>query len=145
MKIQAFLVISVFIVSCVFVPVISSERPVKEYPNYSKDLLDLINQYRIGNRLYALYYDKKLAAFAEDHSTYMYRRNVLNHDNFHERFVQSGSDLCVENVGWNYSTPGDVFNSWRKSDEHNKNMLDRNIRKAGISKVGAYVTFIACS
>ncbi len=145
MKVRAFLIISIFIASCVFIPVVARERPAGEYPNYSEELLDLINQYRTSNRLNALYYDRKLTAIAEGHSTYMYRRNVLSHDNFHERFVQSGSDSCVENVGWNYPAPGDEFNAWRKSEEHNANMLARDIRKAGISRVGAYVTFFACN
>ncbi len=145
MRNQAFIIIiSFFVASCVFIPVINTESPAKEYPNYSEELLDLINQYRAGNRLNKLYYDKKLAAIAEGHSAFMYHRNFLSHDHFDERFVQSGSDLCVENVGWSHSTPEDEFNAWRNSVEHNKNILDGNIRKAGISRVGAYVTFFAC-
>jgi len=129
----------------VFIPVPTIERPAKAYPHYSEELLDLINQYRTNNGLSVLYYDDKLTAIAEGHSTDMYRRNVLSHDHFHERFNQSGSDYCVENVGWNYPTPGDEFNAWRNSEEHNRNMLAGDIRKAGISRVGAYVTFFACN
>ena len=139
------ILISLFIASCVFIPIPTTERPVKEYPHYAEELLHLINQYRTSNGLNVLYYDNSLTAIAEGHSTYMYHRNVLSHDHFRERFDQSVSDHCVENVGWNYPTPRDQFNTWRKSEEHNRNMLVGDIRKAGISRVGAYVTFFACN
>src|SRR5271169_2318440 len=98
--------------------------------NYSGELLDLINQYRISNRLNPLSFDERLTALAESHSTDMYRRGNLNHDNFPERFNKSGSDHCVENVGWNFRTPGEEFAGWKKSRDHNKNMLVSDIRKA---------------
>jgi uncharacterized protein YkwD len=56
----------------------------------------------------------------------------------------SGRNHCVENVGWNYASPEDEFIAWKRSDEHNSNMLVPDIRRAGISKVGVYVTFFAC-
>jgi uncharacterized protein YkwD len=74
----------------------------------------------------------------------MHANNSLNHDGFNDRAARSGFSYCVENVGWNYSTPEAQFEGWRNSSGHNQNMLNTHIGYAGISKVGSYVTFLAC-
>jgi uncharacterized protein YkwD len=47
-------------------------------------------------------------------------------------------------VGWNHETPQSLFDGWRKSPGHNRNMLERRVSRVGISKAGPYVTFFAC-
>jgi uncharacterized protein YkwD len=113
-------------------------------PAYEEELLHNINQYRVMNDLHPLSADETLNRLAENHSLYMNRKNVLSHDDFQERVGICKRSHCVENVGRNYSNPEAQFKAWKKSREHNQNLLNKNIRSAGISRVGAYVTFFAC-
>ncbi len=113
--------------------------------HYGKQLLNLINHYRESNRLKPLSFDSKLTILAQNHSADMQRRGVMSHDRFEERFKNSGYNSCVENVAWNYGSPRELFAAWQKSREHDKNMLATDINKAGISRVGTYVTFFACN
>jgi uncharacterized protein YkwD len=68
----------------------------------------------------------------------------LGHQNFGSRFNRAHSSGCAENVGWNARTPHEQFAGWRDSAGHRRNMLDRTMRRVGVSKVGAFVTFFAC-
>jgi uncharacterized protein YkwD len=111
---------------------------------YETELLHRINHYRTQNGLNALSFDRILNRLARSHSLYMKKKDILCHDNFQDRFGESGRSSCVENVGWNSPTPGDQLLSWKNSEGHNANLLNRSIRYAGIAKVGAYVTFFAC-
>jgi uncharacterized protein YkwD len=111
---------------------------------YEQELLKCINQYRIKKGLTPLSFDMTLSKAAKNQSLYMDKNNVLNHADFNDRSRQSKRSLCVENVGWNYTTPESQFKVWKNSQDHNKNMLNKRIRHAGISKVRSYVTFFAC-
>jgi len=113
--------------------------------SFEEELLNRINRYRGKNGLQPLSFDEKCYSLATHHSRQMSREDRLHHDDFVERYSRSGCSLCVENVGWNFGTAGEQFEGWRKSNGHNKNMLQKRIRIAGISEVGAYVTFFACN
>jgi len=117
---------------------------ISEQSSYSKELLSQINHYRMSHGLKTLSFDKKLAELAQGHCASMQRSGVLCHDNFDQRFKKSGHTSCVENVGWNYSSPKELFVAWKNSSGHDNNMLAGDIQKAGISIVGTYVTFFAC-
>lgn len=110
---------------------------------YEEDLLVLINNYRHDNNLRPLSFERNLIVLAKEHSEYQQQKNDLNHDNFSDRCSRAGGSGCVENVGWNYSTPESQFNGWKNSPGHNANMLSASVNKCGIYKAGAYVTFIA--
>src|SRR5512135_1421864 len=112
---------------------------------YIKQLLTYINHYRESNRLRPLSLDPKLTRLAQGHSSDMQRTGTLSHDRFDERFRKSGHNSCVENVGWNYKSPRELFAAWQNSRGHDKNMLADDIRRAGISRIGTYVTFFACN
>ena len=112
---------------------------------YERELLHLINQYRASKGLNALSTDKTLQILAKSHSQYMERENSLNHAHFNDRFKECGRMHCVENCGWNYAVPDDQLKAWINSRGHNANLVNRDIRFAGVSKVGAYVTFFACN
>jgi uncharacterized protein YkwD len=112
--------------------------------SYETELLHQINLYRTENGLNALTSDRTLIRLARVHSRYMKEKDVLSHDNFENRFRQCRRSSCVENVGWNSSTPRAQLLAWESSKGHNANLLNRKIRSAGIAKVGAYVTFFAC-
>jgi len=111
---------------------------------YARTLLEQINNYRNDNGLPSLRFDDRLNHLAMTHSFAMSRQKRMSHANFNERFERSGSRMCVENVGWNYTTPLKQFDAWRHSPGHNENMLTEGVRYAGIAEVGKYVTFFAC-
>ena len=111
---------------------------------YARTLLEQINLYRQDNGLNPLRFDANLIRLAKNHSFEMFRQKMMSHRNFDERFERSGSRLCVENVGWNYSNPLKQFDGWRHSSGHDQNMLKEGVTKAGIAEIGNYVTFFAC-
>ena len=111
---------------------------------YEKDLLHSINQYRAAKGLNTLSISKILQRLAINHSQYMDREKSLNHDHFNERFEKCGRTHCVENCGWNYMAPEDQLKAWINSRGHNANLVNKDIKFVGISKIGAYVTFFAC-
>lgn len=111
---------------------------------YARTLLEQINNYRQVNGLAPLRFDAGLTSLAKTHSFAMFQQKRMSHRNFDERFERSGSRLCVENVGWNYSNPLKQFDAWRHSSGHDENMLKDGVAKAGIAEIGKYVTFFAC-
>ena len=116
----------------------------KAASSYEEKLLSHINEYRLENGLNELSFDKALNKFAKVHCQHMEFTDKLDHTGFDERFKQCGRSLCVENVGWNFKTPEGQFSAWKNSRGHNENMLNKQIKYAGISKTGRYVTFFAC-
>lgn len=112
---------------------------------YEAGLLEQINAYRTSRKLPPLSPSARLEKLAREHSRSMRKRETLSHDGFEGRFERSGSRACVENVGWNHPTPGSQFTGWKESTGHDRNMLSREIVRAGIARDGAYVTFFACN
>lgn len=111
---------------------------------YGRTLLEQINLYRRDSGLNPLRFDDQLIHLAKNHSFSMFRQKMVSHNNFDDRFERSGSRLCVENVGYNFTTPLKQFDAWRQSSGHDQNMLKAEITKAGIAEIGNYVTFFAC-
>lgn len=113
--------------------------------HFISQLLGYINHYRQSIHLRPLSFDNRLATLAQGHCSAMQHSGTLSHDRFDERYNKSGHSSCVENVGWNYRTARELFDAWRHSSGHDRNMRAEDIRRAGISRVGAYVTFFACN
>ena len=111
---------------------------------FESDTLSYINQYRTSHGLAPLRLDKRLQGLAREHSSYMNSTRSLGHQNFFSRYSRSRSGGCAENVGWNSGSAYEQFTGWRNSSAHRKNMLDRSMKRVGISKVGTYVTYFAC-
>lgn len=126
--------------ACMAPPII---LPAEDF-DYNRILLEQINMYRIDNGLNSLRLDPVLGQLAKKHSSEMFQRKRVSHRNFSERANQAGSCLCVENVGWNYDSPRNMFDGWRKSRGHDRNMLNEGISRVGIAETGKYVTFFAC-
>jgi uncharacterized protein YkwD len=112
--------------------------------SFEAQTLAHINQYRAQHGLTALHFDMRLQNLAREHSSYMYSARSLGHQNFMSRYGRSGSRGCTENVGWNSRSAYEQFSGWRDSSGHRQNMLDGTMRRAGVSRVGAFVTFFAC-
>jgi uncharacterized protein YkwD len=123
----------------------AAQEPATEgVSQYSRTLLEQINLYRQDKGLNPLRFDAHLNHLARNHSYEMFQQKTMSHSHFDERFARSGSRLCVENVGWNYSTPLKQFDAWSRSRGHDQNMLAEGVNKAGIAEIGKYVTFFAC-
>ena len=118
---------------------------LEDSSHFIGQLLSYINHYRENKRLKPLSFDRELTLLAQNHTADMQRKGALSHDHFQERFKKSGHSSCVENVGWNYRSPKELFEAWQNSRGHDQNMIADDIRKAGISRVGTYVTFFACN
>jgi len=112
---------------------------------FEDELLVLINRYRSAHKLKALVSSPLYTDLAREHSRTMQEQQNMSHDGFNDRFRRAvDASSCVENVGWNHETPQSLFNGWKTSPGHNRNMLARKITRAGIGKSGAYATFFAC-
>jgi uncharacterized protein YkwD len=138
------LLFAVFLLSLASSPASARELPDVGVSLYSRTLLEQINLYRQDNGLNPLRFDAQLNHLAKTHSFAMFQQKRMSHSKFDERFERSGSRLCVENVGWNYSTALKQFDGWRRSKGHDQNMLKDGVSKVGIAEVGNYVTFFAC-
>ncbi len=115
--------------------------------DFESQLLQLINRYRGANRLRLLDPSMLCGELARQHSREMLAQQEMNHSGADGRFrlaVAKGARGCVENVAWNINTPQKLFEAWRHSPGHDRNMLSRRMNAGGIGKVGQYVTFYAC-
>jgi len=139
---QIFILVITFLIAteCLAQSVQTREKD----PSYSLVLLDQINIYRMNKGLKRLQLDPALVQLARQHSIMMFKKQQMSHKNFDERFKKADSQLCVENVGWNYALPQEMFDGWRHSSGHNRNMLKKEVTRAGIAEAGKYVTFFAC-
>ncbi len=111
---------------------------------FETGLMEHINNYRKDLNLIPLLFDEGLNRLAAAHSKQMFNKKGLSHDNFDERFNISGSSICVENTGVKAFSSYEQFAVWKNSRAHNKNLTNKNIKRAGISRIGDYVTFFAC-
>lgn len=106
--------------------------------------LEAINDFRRENGLPPLQWDNLLADLAQNHAAHMDAMGKLSHDNFQQRYENSGSGVCVENVAWNMNTPQALLKGWKNSAQHRKNLLAPQVTKAGIGRQGYFTTFFAC-
>ena len=134
----------IFFVLVCAVPIPACAIQMTDTTLYGRTLLEQINRYRQDHGLSQLSFDPGLNRVAKSHSFTMFQQKRISHLDFNKRFERSGSRLCVENVGWNYTSPIKQFDAWRKSSAHDQNMLTDGLRKAGIAEVGGYVTFFSC-
>jgi uncharacterized protein YkwD len=123
---------------------LSAARPPALVTPYVRTLLAQINLYRQDNGLQSLVLDPALTRAARTHSFSMFQQKRLSHLRFDQRFQQSNSRFCVENIGRGATNPLKQFDNWRRAGAHDQNMLVEEIRRAGIAEVGGFVTFFAC-
>jgi uncharacterized protein YkwD len=113
-------------------------------PTAAQQTLSLVNQYRQSHNQPPLMFDDRLADLAQEHNVLMRRAGKLSHEGFDQRFGQTGRRMCVENVSWNAMTPTELVNDWRNSPGHNANLLNSEVRYAGIALDNGYATYLAC-
>lgn len=88
----------------------------------SREILELINDYRLSVGLNTLILDQQYAsAYAVDHTDYMIEKNQISHDNFPVRsqgLKNKGAERVGENVAFGYNDAQSVVNSWLNSPTH---------------------------
>ncbi len=103
-------------------------------------LLDLINGYRRSNGAGALSRQSQLDAAAQHHSDDMAKNNYFSHklangdtaeENI-ERFGYTNWTAIGENIAAGDETAKQVFDSWKGSSDHDKNMRDKSFTEIGI-------------
>ncbi len=96
------------------------------YSSIEIEILDAVNSYRTSKGLAVLEKLDDITIEADDHTQYMVRLNVVNHDNFNVRYqnlVQEiGARAVSENVGFGYSTAEAVVEAWINSEGHRTNI-----------------------
>jgi uncharacterized protein YkwD len=116
----------------------------------------IISDYRRKHGLSALKLDDTLTRIATDHAVLMARMDKVDHvlrgeGSFTKRLASGGYDAAVasENIGGGYDTLDEAFAGWRRSKEHNKNMLRPDVTVMGIaradsagSKYGTYWSLV---
>lgn len=121
-------------------------------------LLELVNGIRVTGcdcggesmpAVEALAWDGKLEQAALVHSQDMESTGDMTHEgtdgsSASDRIEQAGYDWSTwgENVAWNYATEQAVFNAWKESAGHCKNMMDSKFEEVGVAKSGSYWTMV---
>jgi uncharacterized protein YkwD len=144
--------VAIFISSFCFVQTRSDDldemfiqRNKKEYnkidfDSLSNSLVDIINNYRIKNKLHTLSLDTSLVRYSKNWGKTLCDRNTLIHSDF------TGTKIIGENIYglFTYGTfmcnveyfnkqPQIIFNDWRTSiTGHNETMLDKSATKIGL-------------
>lgn len=117
-------------------------------------VVTLINNHRKANGLPALKVNTKLNVASHKHSLDMAQRGYFSHTSKDGRSpwdrIRAAGYTCGtmgENIAAGQRTAQQVFDGWKKSPGHNKNMLNRNFKSIGIglvqmpgSKYGYYWT-----
>ncbi len=90
------------------------------------EILELINEHRIGLGLNALNSLNIVKSVAFTHTDYMVEVNSVNHDNFFQRKISleqnANAKVVSENVAYAYSSAQSVVNAWINSDSHRGNI-----------------------
>ncbi len=117
------------IFSLLFIP-FSSFTPAGN-SSLVKDIYGLTNQFRKSKGLPELIIRDDLNAIARQHSADMASgRSTFGHEGFEQRSVLAGRTIkplsrFAENVAYGASTAQQVFNGWKNSPGHRKNMLGK--------------------
>jgi uncharacterized protein YkwD len=111
-----------------------------DFDSLSNSLVDIINNYRIKNKLYTLSLDTSLVRYSKNWGKTLCDRNTLIHSDF------TGTKIIGENIYglFTYGTfmcnveyfnkqPQIIFNDWRTSIAgHNETMLNKSVTKIGL-------------
>lgn len=91
------------------------------------EILERINEYRLGLGLNKLNSLNIIKSVAFSHTDYMVEVNYINHDNFFQRkssLVQNvNAKVVSENVAYAYSSAQSVVNAWINSESHRENIV----------------------
>lgn len=112
--------------------------------SFEEQMLREINRVRRLHGLPQVFPDQHLNDLARGHAKSMLTRGKADHEGLHERFIQSGRHLCVENAAFYFKDPVIVVQAWLDSPGHKKNLLHPDITHVGLAQVEAYTEFFGC-
>jgi Copper amine oxidase N-terminal domain/Cysteine-rich secretory protein family/Viral BACON domain len=153
-KVTTLFLITLLIISLFgFIPGIQSVIAQQQ----GKELFNKINDYRILMGLEKIEWHESGYVVAYNHSVNMHNLSQLTHNLYGKdpgnRLDDAGiTHSCyVENVAFNQGQIDPIqvaFDQWKKSDRHNKNMLDDCAKKGAVAIVsssskGYYFTYLA--
>ena len=114
------------------------ERAAREVHVDPAAAADMISQYRREYALFAVQPDPILQKFAQAQANAMAARDLLSHavDGNLARRLEAANlrqKTAVENVSAGYFSLSAVMAGWRRSPDHNANLLDPQMRRMGIA------------
>ncbi|MDA3840327.1 MAG: leucine-rich repeat domain-containing protein [Patescibacteria group bacterium] len=114
--------------------------------SFDEQFLCMLNEYRKQNGKSSLSYDSKLNTVALNHSTWMNVNGEFSHagdggSSFSERCSTAGTICDAENLAFGVSTAQKLFDMWKNSPAHNKNMLGDHAY-LGIGLNSSYTTAV---
>ncbi|KAJ1983977.1 hypothetical protein H4R34_000937 [Dimargaris verticillata] len=121
-------------------------QPTGSQKQYQQEILGLVNQHRKSKGAAPLKLDSRLSAVAKKHSDNQMKARKMSHDDpegsLGKRFKAVGIKIksAGENVAWNYKSAKAVFNGWKKSPGHNRNMLNPGYKLMGVAESNWYWT-----
>ncbi|HKX29555.1 MAG TPA: CAP domain-containing protein [Blastocatellia bacterium] len=137
-----------FIFSCLVILAlclgrVSADDQISAIDPEEREMLKLINEYRLQNGLTLLKFSSTLTRAANWMGTDMTANNYFRHvDSLGRKPVERMTAFGYKFPGYNgenlaagYSDAARTFNQWKQSPGHNANMLNRNYRVIGISRV----------
>jgi uncharacterized protein YkwD len=102
-----------------------------------RKFLDLINDYRRRNGVGNLSLQNTLGSAAEAHSRDMAKKNFFRHSNTGKLVEQHGYTnwkAIGENIAAGQQTAQQVFDDWRRSTDHDRNMRNKTFTDIGIGR-----------
>lgn len=134
-----------FVLAAAVAPAMAGD-PAPAYPTeaFIGRVAALINEYRSQHRLDRLSSAAVLEQLADGHSRQMAQTGRPSHGGFRDRFRQVEGAICVENIAAHFDTPEALFEGWRRSPSHDRNLLEPRIVRMGLAARDRYVTFFAC-
>ncbi len=101
----------------------------------SQEAFQHLNEYRASRGLGRLSWDGHTYNLCQEHNQYQASRGSISHDNFNGRLKRLGR-TGNENVAYNFEkhrAGWKLFDQWRNSHGHNKNMLAINMNAGAVA------------
>lgn len=108
------------------------------------ELLTAINIYRAESNLKPLIVDYKLEQVAEKRAYELIGLKEFNHNGFKKSVSHFWFRDLGENLSKNYEE-ADALTAWKKSEGHNKNLLNKKFDRAGLIKKDNMIVLILSS
>ena len=112
-----------------------------------REILKLTNLVRKKHGLGKLELDTRLVATARDHCLDMQKHNFFAHEspvegkqNPFDRAILFGTTANAENLAAGEATPAEVVQGWLDSPGHRSNLLQPDMQRTGVGRVGGYWT-----
>ncbi len=135
----------VIVVLLLLSPVWAGEAQVTSLPTDPaiQEFVRLVNAKRRSVGCPELKWDSRVAAIASAHSADMVSRNFFSHINPDgkspfDRLEESkvAFSAAAENIALGPTTGREAYDTWMRSPEHRKNMLDCRFTRHGVGRVG---------